>query len=77
MTKLDELIEINYLEKQKRKNRLEDELKQQEYYGEKEELFDPLTKKLNANNEHNLALSEQTLGAIDCQNQELDKNKLR
>ena len=26
-----------------------------------EELFDPLTKTLNANNEHNLALSEQTL----------------
>ena len=36
-------------------------------------LFDPLTKTLNANNEHNLALSEQTLSAIDWQNQELDK----
>ena len=73
MTKLETLIELNYLEKQNRRNRLEDKLKQQEYYGEIEELFDPLTKTLNANNEQNLALSEQTLRAIDWQNQELDK----
>ena len=73
MTKIDELIELNYLENQNRKNRLEDKLKKQEYYGEIEELFDPLTQTLNANNEHNLALSEQTLRAIDWQNQELDK----
>ena len=73
MTKLNELIELNYLEKLNRKNRLEDKLKQHEYYGEIEELFDPLTKTLNANNEQNLALSEQTLRAIDRQNQELDK----
>ena len=80
MTKLDELIEFNNLEKQNRRNRLEDNLKQQEYYGEIEELFDPLTKtisetasQINANNEQNLALSEQTLRAIDWQNQELDK----
>ena len=73
MTKLDKLIELNNLEKQNRRNRLEDKLKQQEYYGEIEELFDPLTKTLNANNEQNLALSEQTLRAIDWQNQELDK----
>ena len=73
MTKLETLIELNYLEKQNRKNRLEDKLKQQEYYGEIEELFDPLTKTLNANNEQNLALSEQTLRAIDWQNKELDK----
>ena len=73
MTKLDELIELNYLEKQNRKNRLEDKLKRQENYGEIEELFDPLTKTLNANSEHNLALSEQKLRAIDWQNQELDK----
>ena len=73
MTKLETLIELNYLEKLNRKNRLEDKLKQQEYYGEIEELFDPLTKTLNANNEQNLALSEQTLRAIDWQNQELDK----
>ena len=72
MTKLETLIELNNLEKQNRRNRLEDKLKQQEYYGEIE-LFDPLTKTLNANNEHNLALSEQTLRAIDWQNQELDK----
>ena len=73
MTKLDEIIELNYLEKLNRKNRLEDKLKQQEYYGEIEELFDPLTKTLNANNEHNLELSQQTLRAIEWQNQELDK----
>ena len=73
MTKLDKLIELNNLEKQNRRNRLEDKLKQQEYYGEIEELFDPLTKTLNANNEQNLALGEQTLRAIDWQNQELDE----
>ena len=72
MTKLETLKELNNLEKQNRKNRLEDKLKQQEYYGEIE-LFDPLTITLNANNEHNLALSEQTLRAIGWQNQELDK----
>ena len=55
MTKLETLIEFNNLEKQNRKNRLEDKLKQQEYYGGIEELFDPLTKTLNANNEPNLA----------------------
>ena len=80
MTKLEKLIELNNLEKQNRRNRLEDKLKQQEYYGEIEELFDPLTKtisetasQINPNNEGNLALSEQTLRAIDWQNQELDK----
>ena len=80
MTKLETLIELNNLEKQNRRNRLDDKLKQQEYYGQIEEFFDPLIKTLNANsetwlahNEHNLALSEQTLRAIDWQNQELDK----
>ena len=80
MTKLDKLIKLGNLEKQNRKNRLERKLKQQEYYGDIEDLFDPLTKTLNGNNEtrlpqneHNLALSEQTSRAIDWQNQELDK----
>ena len=80
MTQLETLINLNNLEKQNRNNRLEDKLKQQEYYGEIEDLFDPLTKtinetasQVNANNERNLALSEQTLRAIDWQNQELDK----
>ena len=40
MTTLDELIELNNLEKENRKNRLEDKLRRQEYYGEKEEFFD-------------------------------------
>ena len=80
MTKLETLIELNNLEKENRRNIFEDKLKQQEYCGEIEKLFDPLTKTLNANketwlvhNEHNLALSEQTLRAIDWRNQELDK----
>ena len=73
MTKLETLIKLNSLEKQNRRNRLEDNLKQQEFYAETEELFDPLTKTLNANNEHNLALSEQTIRAIDWQNQKFDK----
>ena len=51
MTKLDELRELNYLLKQNRKNRLEDKLKHQEYFGEIEELFDPFTKTLNTNSE--------------------------
>ena len=48
-------------------------MKQQEYYGETEELFDPLTKIFNTNIEQNLALGEQTLRAIDWQNQKLDE----
>ena len=64
MTKLDELIELNHLEKQNRKNRLEDKLKQQEYYGEIEELFDPLTKTLNNNSEIQQAHQRQTMEAI-------------
>ena len=51
MTELDKFIELNSLEKQNRRNIVEDKLKQQEYYGEIEELFDPLTETLNANNE--------------------------
>ena len=51
MTKLETLIKLNNLEKQNRRNRLEDKVKQQEYYGEIEKLFDPLTKTLNENNE--------------------------
>ena len=64
MTQLDELIELNYLEKRIRKNRLEDKLKQQEYYGEIEELFDPLTKTLNTNSEILQAHQTQTMEAI-------------
>ena len=73
MTKLETLKKLNNLEKLNRRNRLEEKFKQQEFYGDIKELFDPLTKILNANNEHNLALSEQTIRAIDWQNQELDK----
>ena len=51
MTKLDKLIELINLAKQNRRNRLEDKLRQQEYYGDTEVLFDPLTKTLNTNDE--------------------------
>ena len=57
MTKLETLIKLNSLEKQNRRNRLENKLKQQENYVDIEDL----------------ASSEQTLRAIDWQNQELDK----
>ena len=48
MTKQKKLIELNKLEKLNRRNRLEDKLKEQEYYCEIEELFDPLIKTPNA-----------------------------
>ena len=51
MAKLDRLIELNSLEKQNRRNRLEDKLRQQEYYGDIVDLFDPLTKTFNTNAE--------------------------
>ena len=73
MAKIDKLIELNSLEKQNRRNRLEDKLKQQKYYADIEELFDPLTKTLTTNTERNLALGGQTLSAIDWRDQELDK----
>ena len=72
MTKLDKLLELSKLEKQNRRNRLEDKLRQQEYYGEIEELFDPLTKTLNDYNEKK-SVNNQTLRAINWQNQEMDK----
>ena len=50
MTTLDELVELNNLKKENRKNRLEDKLRQKDYYGEIEELFDPPTKTLNTHN---------------------------
>ena len=72
MTKLDKLIELNKLQKLNRKNRLEEELRQQKYYGEIEELFDPVIKTSNTNSEALLANSEamqalqnQTLAAFE------------
>ena len=61
MAKLDKLIKLNKLEKQNRRNRLEDKLKQQEYYGEIKELFDPVTKTLNVNNEAMQALQKPNI----------------
>ena len=51
--KIELLIEINRLEKEKRRNRLEEKLREQEFYGEIEELFDPLTITLKVYNEKN------------------------
>ena len=64
MTRLDKLIELNKLQKLKRRNRLADKLKQQEYYGEIEELFDPLTETFNTNSEILQAHQTQTMEAI-------------
>ena len=64
MTRLDKLIELSKLQKLNRRNRLEDKLKQQEYYGEIEELFDPLTKTLNTNSEKLQAHQTQTMEEI-------------
>ena len=49
MNELETLIKLNNLEKQNRKNRLEEKLRQQEHYGDMEDLFDPLIKTLNTN----------------------------
>ena len=65
MTVLDKLIELNNLEKEIRKNRIEDKLRQQEDCGDIEELFDPLTKTLNTNSEEMQALQNKTLAALD------------
>ena len=73
MTRLDKLIELNKLQKLNRRNRLEDKLKQQEYYGEIEELFDPLTKTISETASQINASIEQTLRAIDWQNRESSK----
>ena len=64
MTRLDKLIELNKLQKLNRRNRLEDKLKQQEYYGELEEFFDPVTQTLNFNSEILQAHQTQTMEAI-------------
>ena len=64
MTKLETLIKLNNLEKQNRRNRLEEKLRQQEYYGYMEDLLDPLTKTLNTNSEAWQTLQNQTLEAL-------------
>ena len=63
-TRLYKLIELKKLQKLNRRNRLEDNLKQQEHYGEIEELFDPLTKTLNTNSEILQAHQTQTIEGI-------------
>ena len=64
MTKLETLIKLINLEKQNRRNRLEEKLRQQENYGYMEDLFDPLTKDLNTNSEARQTLQNQTLEAL-------------
>ena len=65
MAKLDKLIELNSLGKQNRRNRLEEKLRQQEYYGDIKDLFDPLTKTSNTNAETVQTLQNKTLAALD------------
>ena len=52
---------------------MEDKLKQQEYYGNMEELFDAVANALNSDSELALSTSNQTLRALSWQNQDLDK----
>ena len=73
MGKLETLIEVNRLEKENKRNRFEQKIRNQDYCCETEELFDLLTKSLKTNNGKNLALGKQTLGAINWQTRELDK----
>ena len=64
MTKLETLIKINNLEKRNKRNRLEEKLRQQEHYGDMEDLFDPLKKTLITNSEAWQTLQNQTLEAL-------------
>ena len=64
MIKLDKLTELNKLEELKRRNRLEDKLRQEECYGDIEDLFDPLSKTLNTNSKAWQTLQNQTLEAL-------------
>ena len=63
MQKLETLIELKRLEKANRRNRLEKNSRKQDYYGEIEELFDPLTKTLNAYREK-ISIANQTLETL-------------
>ena len=62
MTTLESLIELNKLENENRKKRLEDKLRKQEYYGEIEKIFYPVTKTLKTNSDALLANSEAMQG---------------
>ena len=57
--KLEKPIELNSLEKQNGRNGSEDKLRQQENYGEIEELFNPFSKTLNTSGEAWLAHNKQ------------------
>ena len=62
MITLESLIELNKLENENRKNRLEDKLIKQEFFGEIGEFFDPVTKTSNTNSDALLANSEAMQG---------------
>ena len=68
MGKLDTLMELNRLEKENRRNRLDDKPIKQESYDEMEEFFDPLTKTVKINNEKILALGKQKIKRIKWAN---------
>ena len=71
MGKLETVIELNRLEKENIKNRLEEKLRKQKYYGKIDELSDLLTKSLDvyseiwlANGEKNFCIANKTLEAL-------------
>ena len=77
MANVDKFTELNILEKLYRRSGLDDKLRQQEYYGDIEELFDPLPKTLNTNskawqahNETMQALQNKTLEALTPNNEQ-------
>ena len=77
MTRLDKLIELNKLQKLYRRYRLEVKLKQQEYYGEIEELFDPLTKTLKAHQTQTMEAIGETASWIGETAAQIGETNLR
>ena len=73
MTNVETLIKLNNLEKENRRNRLEEKLRQQEYYGDMEDFFDPSTKTawqtLQNQTLEALAYNTNVLKALDTQQQ--------
>ena len=67
MGKRETLIEQNRLEKENRRNILEEKLGKQKYYSEIEELFNTLTKILYVYGENNLPLGKKMSKALNWQ----------
>ena len=80
MCRLEIFKELTKPEKLNRRKRFEDKLKQQDFYDNIEELFYPATDTLNpvtdADSKLALSASNQTLRALNWQNQDLDKQTM-